>query len=201
MEASSPRVPGGQRRCPIIRQCVCTSSAADRRTLRSSLTSSRSPSPGERRGPCAVCSSSPLQLRRRSAQSRRSHIRCCMPCSSVVDLSYMDDPRSPSRRRWRARSFIGSGAEADAQLAGPRCSPGPMAVPPALPHLPPAVYARAVPLLSNVMARCRATARSSSAISTGPPMLAALRPAWAASSTTPPTKMASSAVRWNTRTP
>src|SRR5580692_3393575 len=51
------------------------------------------------------------------------------------------------------------------------------------------------------MARCRAAARRPGSISAGPPSGAAFRPAWAASSTTPPTRMARSGVRWKTSTP
>src|ERR1700685_1880308 len=51
------------------------------------------------------------------------------------------------------------------------------------------------------MARCRAAARRSASISAGPPNGAAFRPAWAASSTTPPTRMARSGVRWKINTP
>ena len=56
-----------------------------------------------------------------------------------------------------------------------------------------------VPRASSVIARCSAAARMSGAISTGPPSAMALIAACAASSTTPPMKTASSAVRWKTR--
>lgn len=57
------------------------------------------------------------------------------------------------------------------------------------------------PNLVKAIARCRAAARIWSGISTGPPIDCALIAAGAASSTIPPTKTASSALRWNTTTP
>src|ERR1051326_8444954 len=77
--------------------------------------------------------------------------------------------------------------------------------------LMPQAHARATPSLRpphlvpvgtpKATARCRAAARISGSIATGPPSAIALIASWAASSTMLPTWMACAGVRWKTRTP